>query len=73
MTSGFASPNRRCGTCKRCNGTGQVSWQPKGLMPRTGFCFACRGTGNQTRSDIARNLAFNRHRFAARKAAEPHD
>jgi DnaJ-class molecular chaperone len=73
MTSGFASPNRRCGTCKRCNGTGQVSWQPAGSMPHTGICFGCHGTGRQSRSDIARNLAFNHHRFAARKAAKLYD
>lgn len=71
MTSGFASPNRRAGKCQRCKGTGQVSWQPPGLMPRTGTCFGCHGTGHQSRSDIARNIAFNRHRFATLKAAKP--
>jgi hypothetical protein len=39
-------------------------------MPRTGTCFGCHGTGHQSRSDIARNIAFNRHRFATIKAAK---
>lgn len=73
MTSGFASPNRRTGKCRRCKGTGKISWQPPGRMPRTGLCFGCHGTGHQSRSDIARNLAFNQHRFAARKAVKLHE
>jgi hypothetical protein len=32
-----------------------------GVAKHSGSCNACRGTGRQTRDDIARNHAFNRH------------
>lgn len=45
------------GPCGKCSGSGEYRW---GLR-HSGQCNACRGKGYQTRADMARNAAFNRH------------
>lgn len=60
-------PNTCPGDCEKCRGTGRYCWGAfvNGKPTHSGRCNACRGTGKQTRSDIARNEAYNRHKIAA--------
>lgn len=66
----FSIPNEKPGTCAKCRGTGTYAWGAvvNGKPEHSGQCHACRGTGRQTRRDIGRNEAYNRHK--ARRLAE---
>lgn len=59
-------PNLTPGCCAKCRGSGRYAWGAfvNGKPSHSGQCNACRGTGKQTRSDIARNEAYNRHKIA---------
>lgn len=59
-------PNVAPGCCAKCRGTGEYKWggTNNGKPRQRGRCNACRGTGRQMRSDIARNEAYNRHKIA---------
>jgi excinuclease UvrABC ATPase subunit len=63
----FSVPNTKPGKCAKCNGTGRYSWGAvvNGRPTHSGQCHSCQGTGKQTRSDIARNNAYNRHKIAS--------
>jgi DnaJ-class molecular chaperone len=64
----FAVPNCQPGKCEKCSGSGLYRWG--GAMVngqwqgKEGPCHSCRGTGQQTRRDIARNMAYNRHKLS---------
>jgi DnaJ-class molecular chaperone len=62
----MAQPNAAPGTCCKCNGTGTYCWgaMVNGQPSKSGPCHSCRGTGKQTRSQIFRNVAYNRHKLA---------
>jgi DnaJ-class molecular chaperone len=62
----FAVPNQRPGKCAKCAGSGEYRWGPvrNGQPTKSGPCHSCGGTGHQTRRDIARNQAYNRHKLA---------
>ena len=63
----FAVPNSKPGTCAKCNGTGIYSWganRNNGKTAHSGTCWSCAGTGKQTKADIKRNVAYNRHKLA---------
>ena len=55
-------PNAAPGRCAKCHGAGVYRWGP--ALARSGDCHACKGTGRQSRADIARNRAFNRYQIA---------
>lgn len=64
----FAVPNAKPGECAKCSGSGVYRWaghmengQWKG---KEGPCHSCSGTGQQTISDIKRNVAYNRHKLS---------
>jgi DnaJ-class molecular chaperone len=63
----MAQPNRQPGPCGKCQGTGVYRWGAvkNGRPSQSGACHSCGGTGQQTRQDIARNRAYNRHKLAA--------
>jgi DnaJ-class molecular chaperone len=67
--SDFAVPNATPGRCAKCNGSGQYRWAGKLAdgrpVVRAGSCHSCGGSGRQSRSDIARNNAYNRHKLAS--------
>ena len=54
--------------CDDCSGTG--NWHGAGavingrFVGSTGMCFRCGGTGEQTRSDLLRNFAYDRHAWS---------
>jgi hypothetical protein len=52
----FAQPNDKPGKCCKCGGTGIYKWGRRG---RSGLCFACGGSGQQTRRQIRRNQNYN--------------
>jgi DnaJ-class molecular chaperone len=66
--SDFAVPNATPGRCAKCNGSGVYRWGGavvNGVFKgKEGSCHSCGGTGRQTRTDIARNMAYNRHKLA---------
>ena len=59
-------PNARPGVCAKCKGAGLYRWGPvvNGQPSNVGTCFSCRGTGKQSRQQIARNRAYNAHKIA---------
>jgi DnaJ-class molecular chaperone len=59
-------PNARPGVCSKCRGKGVYGWGAvvNGVCEKQGRCWSCKGTGRQTRSDISRNHAYNRHKVA---------
>jgi DnaJ-class molecular chaperone len=59
----LSTPNDRPGRCAKCKGSGRYAWGAvtNGKPQFTGRCNACQGSGHQTKNDIARNHAFNRH------------
>ncbi len=61
----LAQPNAKPGECCKCRGTGVYSWGTvvNGQCSKSGPCHSCGGTGKQTRSDIARNNAYNAHKI----------
>ncbi len=61
----FAMPAERPGICPKCNGSGQYRWGAvvNGQPKHSGQCHSCRGTGKQSRADIERNRAYNRHKL----------
>lgn len=64
----FAVPNSKPGKCAKCNGSGKYRWGGavvNGVWKgKEGDCYSCGGTGVQTRRDIGRNVAYNRHKMA---------
>jgi hypothetical protein len=58
----LSQPNDEPGECCKCRGTGIYRWGMNGS--KEGLCFSCGGAGKQTRSDIGRNCAYNRHKIA---------
>lgn len=62
----FAIPNDKPGRCEKCRGTGTYCWggTVNGRPVHSGRCHSCGGTGRQTRRDILRNAAYNRHKLA---------
>jgi len=62
----LAIANDKPGRCEKCRGIGRYSWGAviNGKPQHAGACHSCRGTGRQTGQDIARNLAYNRHKIA---------
>lgn len=65
MFCDFSVPNEKPGQCAKCRGSGVYRWGAvtNGKAANSGRCNACKGTGAQTRADIARNHAFNRHQM----------
>lgn len=63
----FSVPNAKPGPCAKCNGTGVYRWGAtvNGRSEHSGTCFSCRGTGKQSRRQIARNRTYNRYKLAA--------
>lgn len=68
----FAVPNEKPGRCAKCGGSGiyyfggaVVNGVFKG---KSGPCHSCGGTGEQSRSDIARNNAYNRFKLSSLSA-----
>ena len=61
----FSMPNAEPGECCKCRGTGVYEWGTSlnGKRTNSGPCHSCAGTGRQTRSDIARNECYNRHKI----------
>ena len=61
----LSQPNAKPGTCGKCRGTGTYSWggSVNGKPRFTGSCHSCGGKGVQTRRDIARDEAYNRHKI----------
>jgi DnaJ-class molecular chaperone len=59
-------PNDRPGECAKCRGSGQYHWGGtiNGKPRFSGECHSCHGSGKQSRSDIARNHAYNRHKIS---------
>jgi DnaJ-class molecular chaperone len=59
-------PNEKPGVCAKCRGSGLYSWGGtiNGKPRFSGECHSCHGTGKQSRSDIARNHAYNRHKIS---------
>jgi DnaJ-class molecular chaperone len=62
----LAIPAEAPGKCPKCRGSGQYAWggTVNGKPVKTGTCFSCRGTGQQDRSQIGRNHAYNRFKIA---------
>jgi DnaJ-class molecular chaperone len=62
----FAVPNVKPGRCEKCSGSGRYSWGAvvNGRPTHSGACHSCNGSGRQSRRDIARNMAYNRHKIA---------
>ena len=62
----LAQPAEELGKCPKCKGSGNYHWggTVNGKPVHTGKCHSCRGTGWQTRSQIARNHTYNRHKLA---------
>jgi hypothetical protein len=62
----LSQPNERPGKCAKCQGTGEYRWGAivNGQATHAGPCFSCRGTGRQSRKQIGRNHAYNRHKIA---------
>jgi DnaJ-class molecular chaperone len=62
----FSIPNDKPGTCAKCRGSGLYQWGAcvNGKMTHSGPCHSCRGTGKQSKTDIKRNHAYNRHKLA---------
>ena len=62
----FSVPNERPGPCGKCKGTGKYRWGAivNGRPSKEGDCNSCRGRGEQTAADIARNNSYNRHKLA---------
>ena len=60
----LAVPNASPGRCGKCNGTGEYRWGAviDGKPSHRGVCHSCRGTGRQDKTQIARNMAYNRHK-----------
>jgi hypothetical protein len=61
----LAIANEAPGKCSKCNGSGEYTWggTTNGKPAKTGTCFSCRGTGEQSNRQIARNNAYNRHKI----------
>ena len=61
----FAVPNAKPGVCEKCKGSGVYRWGAvvNGKCAHEGTCFSCKGTGKQTKRDIRRNVAYNRHKL----------
>jgi DnaJ-class molecular chaperone len=62
----FSQPNAKPGQCIKCSGTGTYKWGAivNGKATHSGDCHSCRGTGQQTKKDIGRNHAYNRHKLS---------
>ena len=62
----LSQPNSKPGTCGKCRGTGVYSWgaSVNGKMQNSGPCFSCKGTGKQSRRQIACNRTYNKHKIA---------
>ena len=62
----MSQPNAKPGTCGKCKGSGRYVWGAiiNGVAKNSGPCHSCGGKGHQTRSDIARDEAYNRHKLA---------
>jgi len=58
-------PADKPGRCPKCHGTGVYSWGAtiNGQPQRSGDCHSCRGTGQQSARQIARNYAYNVHKI----------
>ena len=54
-------PNAKPGPCAKCKGTGLYQWGAcvNGKMQFSAMCFSCQGTGQQSKSQIKRNVAYN--------------
>lgn len=67
--SDFSVPNSKPGKCAKCNGTGVFRFGGAVVngkfIGKSGPCWSCAGTGHQTRSDIHRNVAYNRHKLSS--------
>jgi DnaJ-class molecular chaperone len=61
----LSEPNAAPGPCCKCRGSGVYGWGPtvNGKIRHEGTCWSCAGTGKQSRSDIARNRTYNRHKI----------
>ena len=61
----LSQPNAQPGQCCKCKGTGTYKWgaSVNGKMTNAGPCHSCGGTGKQTKKDINRNHAYNRHKI----------
>lgn len=66
--SDFAVPNAKPGKCAKCSGTGKYRWGGAlvngAWRGHEGDCYSCRGTGKQAKSDIRRNVAYNRYKLS---------
>ena len=62
----LSQPNAKPGRCNKCKGTGTYYWGAvvNGKPSKSGPCHSCGATGQQTKRDIARNHAYNRHKIA---------
>jgi DnaJ-class molecular chaperone len=62
----MSQPNAKPGICCKCRGTGIYAWGAfvNGKPTHSGPCHSCGGKGKQTRADIARDEAYNRHKLA---------
>jgi len=62
----LAIVNAKPGRCEKCSGRGVYSWGAvvNGKPSKSGTCYSCRGTGQQTNRQRARNSAYNRHTVA---------
>jgi len=62
----FSIPNAAPGECSKCSGSGEYRWGAlvNGKPSKSGPCHSCRGTGQQTVQQIARNNAYNRYKIA---------
>ena len=62
----FSIPNDKPGECAKCRGTGVYRWGAcvNGVTAHSATCYSCRGTGKQSRRDMARNHAYNRHKLS---------
>ena len=61
----FSIPNAAPGQCSKCSGSGEYRWGAlvNGKPSKSGPCHSCRGTGQQTIRQIARNNAYNRYKI----------
>jgi DnaJ-class molecular chaperone len=63
----LSQPNSKPGTCVKCKGSGLYQWGAcvNGKMTHAGKCFSCKGTGEQTTTQIKTNHAYNKHKIAS--------
>jgi hypothetical protein len=68
----LAIVNAKPGRCEKCGGNGIYSWGAviNAKPSKSGTCFSCRGTGQQTERQRRRNSTYNRHKVARIMASD---